>query len=154
MNTATENIITAVEKYATPLLADMGLELVEVQYRTEGHGWVLRLFIDREGGVTVDDCAAVSREISAWLDVEDLIEHAYHLEVSSPGLERPLNKIGDFERFAGRRARIKLREPLEGRKVFVGTIGEADGGGVVLETEAGPVRLEFDAMAKARLTLD
>ncbi len=89
---ATDRLVTAIAAFAEPLLADMGLELVEIQYRREGHGWILRFFIDREDGVGIDDCAKASREISARLEVEDLIDHAYTLEVSSPGLERPLKK--------------------------------------------------------------
>ncbi|HER62937.1 MAG TPA: ribosome maturation factor RimP, partial [Desulfobacteraceae bacterium] len=111
------------------------------------------LYIDREEGVTIDDCAAVSREISTWLDVEDLIEHAYHLEVSSPGLERPLKKMKDFERFASRKARIKIREPLNEQKVFIGIIDRVDEEKVVLDVDGKPVSLLFDNIAKARLVL-
>ncbi len=89
---ASDRLQAAIQGFAEPLLADMGLELVEIQYRREGHGWVLRFFIDREGGVTIDDCAAASREIGARIEVEDLIDHAYTLEVSSPGLERLLKR--------------------------------------------------------------
>jgi ribosome maturation factor RimP len=105
------------------LLADMGMELVEIQYRREGHGWVLRLF-HRQGRAASPLMIAlqVSREISAYLEVEDLINHAYHLEVSSPGLERPLRKREDFSRFAERLARIKLREPINGQRVLIGTL--------------------------------
>ena len=130
------------------------MELVEVQFRREGHGWVLRLFIDKEGGVTIDDCADVSREISAYLEVEDLIAHAYHLEVSSPGLERPLKKKTDFVRFAERLVRIKLREPLEnGQKVLVGTLRGLDEDAILLELETETVRIDLDKISKARLTL-
>ncbi|WP_457574081.1 ribosome maturation factor RimP [Desulfolithobacter sp.] len=153
MESENNPIIQDIEAYATPLLRDMGLELVEVQYRREGHGWVVRLFIDREGGVTIDDCASVSRQLSAWLDVEDLISHAYNLEVSSPGLERPLKKREDFIRFAGRKARVKLQEPLDGRRVFTGIIDRVEEDGVVLLLDEGPVTLAFDAMARARLSL-
>jgi len=118
-----DRIITAVESFARPVLDDMGLEMVEVQFRRESGGWLLRLFIDREDGVNVDDCALVSRQISAYLEVEDLIEHAYNLEVSSPGLERPLKKKEDFVRFTGRKARIKLKEPIDGQRVFFGQLG-------------------------------
>ena len=126
MSNGTEQVVAAIEEYAVSVLDSMGIELVELQFRPEGHGWVLRLYIDREEGLTIDDCAAVSREISTWLDVEELIEHAFHLEVSSPGLERPLKKVKDFERFSGRKARVKLREPLNEQKVFIGTIDEVE----------------------------
>jgi len=100
-----DHVIDKVRDFAEGLLPTMGLELVDVQFRREGHGWVLRLFIDREEGVTVDHCADVSREIGQFLDVEDLIGHPYHLEVSSPGLERPLKSMRDFQRFVGKKAK-------------------------------------------------
>lgn len=153
MNSRTEGIIAAIEEHAGRLLEDMGLELVEVQFRREGRGWVLRLFIDSEDGVTIDDCAGVSREISAWLDVEDLIDHPYNLEVSSPGLERPLKKPGDYERFSGRKARIKLREPRDGRRVFTGILGEVRDGGATLIVDDRPVYFPFEEIAGARLAI-
>lgn len=145
--------MAAIEEYALAVLEKMGMELFEVQFRREGHGWVVRLYIDREEGVTLDDCAAVSREIATWLEVEDLIEHAYHLEVSSPGLERPLRKMKDFVRFAGRKAKVKLREPLNEQKVFIGIIDQVDEKTVVLVVDEKPVSLLFDNIAKARLVL-
>ncbi len=153
MSIGAEKVVSTIEEYASSVLASMGLELVEVQFRREGHGWVLRLYIDREGGLGLDDCAAVSREISTWLDVEELIEHAFHLEVSSPGLERPLKKLKEFERFIGRKARIKLREPLNEQRVFIGTIDQVDEEKVVLVVDEKPVSLLFDNIAKARLVL-
>lgn len=153
MSNGTEQVVAAIEEYAVSVLDSMGIELVELQFRPEGHGWVLRLYIDREEGLTIDDCAAVSREISTWLDVEELIEHAFHLEVSSPGLERPLKKVKDFERFSGRKARVKLREPLNEQKVFIGTIDEVDEEKVVLIVDEKPVSLMFENITKARLIL-
>lgn len=153
MARGTEQVVAAIEEYAVPVLESMGIELVEIQFRREGHGWVLRLYIDKEGGVTLDDCASVSRELSTWLDVEDLIEQAYHLEVSSPGLERPLKKLKDFKRFSGRTAKVKLREQVDGQKVFIGTIGEADEEKIILVVDDKPMTLLFDNIAKARLVL-
>ena len=154
MSGGEDRIVAAIEKYAESVLESLGLELVEVQFRREGHGWVLRLYIDKEGGVTVDDCATVSREMSAWLDVEELVEYAYHLEVSSPGLERPLKKERDYKRFAGRMARIKLREPINEQKVFIGTIEDVDEEKVILLADGKPVNCVFDNIAKARLILE
>ena len=131
----------------------MGLELVEVQFRQESGGWILRLFIDREGGINVDDCASVSRQISAYLEVEELIEHAYNLEVSSPGLERPLKKIDDFVRFAGRKARIKLKEPIDGQRVFFGLLGPVHGNKLTLDVDDRQMEIDLDAVARARLSL-
>jgi ribosome maturation factor RimP len=149
----TEKVLAAIEQYAEPLLRDLGIELVEVQFRREGHGWVLRLFIDREQGVTLDDCAAVSRAISTWLDVEDLIEHAYQLEVSSPGLERPLKRIEDFQRFVGRQAKVKLKEPRDEQNVFIGTLEQVAGEEVILLVDGRQVAIPFAEIARARLTL-
>ncbi len=129
------------------------MELVEIQFRREMHGWVLRFFIDKEGGVGVDDCAKVSREISAYLEVEDLIGHAYHLEVSSPGLERPLKKKEDYNRFIDRRVRIKLRQPVGEQRVLIGTLCGLEGDTVVLALEEEKVYIDMENISKARLTL-
>lgn len=153
MSNGTEHIIAAIEEYADPVLGDLGLELVEVQFRREGHGWVLRIYIDKEQGVNLDDCAQASREISTWLDVEEVIEQSFHLEVSSPGLERPLKKPADFERFAGRKARIKLREPREDRFVFTGILESIQDNEVTLIVDDKPVRIALGEIARARLTL-
>ena len=154
MAMSTDKVLTAIEQYAEPLLRDMGLELVEAQFRREGHGWVVRLFIDSEPGISLDDCAAVSRAIGTWLDVEDLIEHAFHLEVSSPGLERPLKKIEDFQRFVGRKARVKLKEDRQGQLVFTGTLEQVAGEQVSMLTDDGKqVAFLFEEIARARLAL-
>ncbi len=150
---AADRLLVAIQKFAEPLLASMELELVEVQFRREGHGWVLRFFIDKEGGVSIDDCANASREISAYLEVEDLIDHAYHLEVSSPGLERPLKKKEDFVRFAGRLARIKLQEPLDGQRVLIGNLCGLEGECLMMELEGKKVFLDMSNIVRARLTL-
>ena len=147
-----DHVIDKVRAFAEALLPTMGLELVDVQFRREGHGWVLRLFIDREEGVTVDHCADVSREIGQFLDVEDLIDHAYHLEVSSPGLERPLKTVRDFQRFCGSKAKIRLHESLGDRKVFIGILSEATDEAIRLDLEDGSsIRLTFDQISRARL---
>lgn len=153
MSNGTEGIITAIEAYAEPVLGDLGLELVKIQYRQESHGWVLRLFIDREDGVTIDDCATVSRAISTWLEVEDLIEQAYHLEVSSPGLERPLKTVEDFKRFAGRKARVKIKEPRGDQRVFTGILESVQENEIILIADGNPVHITFDEIARARLAI-
>jgi ribosome maturation factor RimP len=109
-----ETVTKKVEALAIPVLEEIGLELVEVQFRREQSGWVLRLVIDKQEGVSLDDCAAVSREIGQLLDIEDFIDQAYNLEVSSPGLNRPLKSMADFQRFIGRKAKIKTIEPISG----------------------------------------
>ncbi len=151
---ATEQIIEAVEEFASPVLNDKGLELVEVQFRRES-GWILRLFIDREGGVTLDDCASVSREISSYLEVEELIPHAYKLEVSSPGVERPLKRLEDFVRFSGRKARIKVKEPINGQRVFIGMLDavDEDKKSIMLTVDGEQMNIDLETVARARLSL-
>jgi ribosome maturation factor RimP len=148
-------IVQKVRTFAEELLPSMGLELFDVQFRREGHGWVLRLFIDREDGVSLDDCSMVSREISDYLDVEDIIEQSYHLEVSSPGLERPLRNLDEFKRFCGKNARIKLRESLGGQRVFVGKIFQVhDDRRIELILENGdPITFSYDQVSTARLSM-
>ena len=149
-----EYVTERVRDYVESFLPSMDLELVEIQYRRENNGWVLRLYIDGPGGVSIDHCAAVSRELNTFLEVEDFIEHAYTLEVSSPGLERPLRSGADFKRFAGKKARIKLRHPMDDQKVFIGIIGESDDKEVELLIEDGTAkRFLMDNINKARLSL-
>ncbi len=98
------------------------IELVDLEWRRERRGWVLRIFIDKPGGVTVEDCAKISGLVGDILDKEDIIHHSYVLEVSSPGIERPLVKKEDYERFRGEKAKITLKTPVSGRKNFTGII--------------------------------
>lgn len=147
-------VVGKIEEYVKDLLASKGMELVDLQFRNEGHGWILRLFIDVEGGVTLDHCSVVSREVGHYLDVEDVIEQAYHLEVSSPGLERPLKSLKDFERFLGSKARIKLHEALNGEKTFEGIIQSVDGNEISLSVDGKTiVQCRFDQLNKARLSI-
>ena len=139
---------------AEELLPSMGLELVEIQFRREQHGWVLRVFIDAEEGVTLDDCSRVSREIGDFLDVEDIIEHAYNLEVSSPGLERKLLKTEDFVRFAGNKAKIKFHQHKKKKKTYVGEIVNVEEDEILLASEDGKeLRFTFEMLSAARLAL-
>jgi ribosome maturation factor RimP len=151
-----------------PYVRDAGFELIEVTFGRESTGWVLRLFIDvpaevaSAGGemktVSHDDCARVSRDVSAALDVADSIPHAYQLEVSSPGLDRPLRREGDFARFAGQNARVRLSEEggqqEGGRRNFSGTIRSAKDGRVEIECDGRSYLLPIEAIAKANLVPD
>jgi ribosome maturation factor RimP len=107
------DLIGKVEFLVSPLFEEMNLELVDLEYRREPQGWVLRFFLDKEGGITLDDCAVASRQISSLLDVEDAIPTAYNLEVSSPGLDRPLKKRADFERFTDHLVKIKTIDAID-----------------------------------------
>lgn len=149
-----EAVIERVREYAESLLPTMGLELYDVQFRREGHGWVLRLIVDKEGGVTLDDCSRVSRETGDFLDVEDLIDHAYHLEVSSPGLERPLRSLEECRRHLGKKARFKLVEEIQSQRVIVGDLERVEDDELSVVSEEGTIyRILWSNIAKARLTL-
>jgi ribosome maturation factor RimP len=137
-----------------PILQEMDLELVDVLYRRERSGWVLRLVIDREDGVSLDDCAAVSREVSHLLDIEDILEQAYNLEVSSPGLDRPLKSVNDFKRFAGRKAKVTTKEPIGGNQVFIGRINKVEDELITMEVDQQELSIPFSEVAKARLEVE
>ena len=148
-------IIGRVQEIAGRVTASEGLELVEVELRGAGNNQVLRLFIDKPGGVTLADCENVSHQVGTILDVEDVIAAHYTLEVSSPGLDRKLLKPADYERFRGRKARVKLRHPKEGRSNFVGRLAELEQGEVSLEVEGGAkVRFPLEEVVTARLVVE
>lgn len=146
-----ERIAAAVTDLIKPVLDDLGYELVEVQFRREAHGQVLRVVIFRPEGIGVDDCARVSREVSHLLDVEELIEQAFHLEVSSPGLDRPLKTSRDFLRYSGSRVHVLL---ADGTGEVTGMIAGADAEQVVLEMVAGRREIPLALVKKAKLVID
>src|SRR5215210_3861646 len=135
-------IVEQVRAVATRVAEGLGLSIFDVQFRREAPGMVLRVQIDRPGpaataeeSVSVEDCAKVSRDLSAILDVEDIVPLAYTLEVSSPGLDRPLRRGDDYRRFAGRRAKIVMREAVDGQTYFKGRLGGVDDGAVIIEED-------------------
>ena len=147
-----EQIVSQLREILLPTLDSFGLELVDLEYRLENRGWVLRLFIDKGGGVTVEDCQSVSQHVGDVLDVEDLIEHGYRLEVSSPGLDRPLTREGDFLRFAGNRARISTRDPISNQRNFQGRIlGVEDHRVLFEEDQGGKMSIPYQEISRARL---
>jgi ribosome maturation factor RimP len=128
------------------------MELVHLEMKREGGGRFLRLFIDREGGVSVEDCARVSRRLSARMDMENPIEEPYRLEVSSPGLDRPLYTERDYARFAGHQVRVSTYAPLEGRRNFVGClVGIVDGAVRIALPDGSQVDIPLETIARARL---
>lgn len=137
-----------------PSITALGFELVAVELVGSGSDRILRVYIDHPAGITVDNCADVSRQVSAVLDVEDPIPGAYVLEVSSPGLDRPLVKAGDFERFTGSLVKVKTREAVLGRKNFTGLLSEAAGDNVVVEVDGEPYEISLANIDKARLVPD
>jgi len=133
----------------------MGFELVRVQYGSGSGHPTLQIMVERQDRrpMAVEDCADISRQISALLDVEDLIEGAYALEISSPGIDRPLVRPDDYRRFAGFEARLELSQPLDGRRRFRGRIGELADGRVRIIEGAGEYRLPLEQINKAKLVL-
>ncbi len=155
-----QTLIEQLSAVIVPILESMSMELVDLEYKHEGRDWFLRIFIDKDGGVNLDDCAVASREIGAVLEVEDIVRTAYRLEVSSPGIDRPLKKVADFERFAGSLVKVKTFESLDpdqrgnARKTFVGTLVGIEDGLVRIEQsdkKGGVVELPLAAIAKANL---
>ena len=138
-----------------PAIADLGLELVGIEFSPNAGGSLLRVYIDEaERGVTIDDCERASREISALLDVNDPVAGRYTLEVSSPGLERPLFTPGHFERFRGEQVKISVNLPLDGRRRFQGRIDAVDDERVTIDQDGKPVAIAHANIAKARLVPD
>jgi ribosome maturation factor RimP len=138
-----------------PAIADLGLELVGIEFSPNSGGSLLRVYIDEpERGVTIDDCERASREISALLDVNDPVAGRYTLEVSSPGLERPLFTPAQFERYAGEQVKINVNLPLDGRRRFQGRIAAVDADRVTIEQDGKPVEIAHANIAKARLVPD
>ena len=136
-----------------PSINNLGYELVGVEYVASGKHSILRLYIDSEEGIAVDDCEVVSRQVSAIMDVEDPISGQYSLEVSSPGIERPLFSVAHYQRFLGHDVRLRTFRPIDGRRNFTGAIGSVSetSNSLELVTELGPVALEIDLIEKANL---
>ncbi len=151
MSAYTEKVVGIVEGLVTPILESEGLELVDIEFQRETRGWVLRIYIDKEGGVTLNDCTVVSQQLSAVLDVEDPIDTPYTLEVSSPGLTRPLKKMKDYERYKGRLVRIKTYQKIEGQKEFKGKLLGLEEDIVSLEIEGKIMSIPLKDIAKANL---
>ena len=155
-----EDICERVRSVSLPILDSMRLELVDIEYKRSGRDAILRLFIDKEGGVTLDDCGAFSSELSAVLDVEDFIPCEYNLEVSSPGLDRPLKSAVDYERFKGRLVKVRTYEPFQDdagnkRKTFLGYLeGLRDGNVVMKLTEGQTASIPLERVAKANLDFE
>lgn len=148
------SVVESVEGLIDPILKEIRLELVDVEYKKEGQNWVLRIYIDKEGGVTIDDCSKASRQIEDLIDVEEVVPTSYTLEVSSPGLDRPLRKEKDFLRFQGKRAHVTTYAPIQQQKNFKGIIRGFQNETLTLETDQGQVEIPINQMAKARLEVE
>ena len=143
-----------VKAVADSILTSEDMELVEVEYRREPVGWVLRLTIDKKGGVTLDDCTRISQEMGRSLDIEDLISNPYHLEISSPGLDRPLKNERDFIRFSERSIRVKTIDPIGKQKSFKGKLRKCLEGRIEMETDMGIVEIPLSNIARANLEVE
>lgn len=147
-------IIERVYKILTPILEEEGMECVEIEYRRESGGWVLRLYLDKEGGVTLDDCTRVSQQVGRVLDVEDIIENPYRLEVSSPGLTRPLKTERDFIRYQNRLIKVSTTEPIGNQRHFKGRLLRMVDGGIDLQVNENTFHIPLQSISKARLELE
>ncbi|MCE4048274.1 MULTISPECIES: ribosome maturation factor RimP [Bacillaceae] len=146
-----------VEEMVNPILEDLNLELVDIEYVKEGPNYFLRVFIDKDNGVDIDECAAVSEKLSEKLDELDPIPENYFLEVSSPGAERPLKKDKDFQKAIGKNVHIKTYEPIDNEKTFEGILTGFDGNVVTVEvkikTRKKTIEIPYEKVAKARLAV-
>lgn len=145
------SVIGQVWELADPLCRAEGVELVYVEYQREHGGLTLRLYLDKPGGITLDDCTNISRQLGDILDVGLESQPPYRLEVSSPGQQRPLGKLSDFERFKGCRAKVRTNRPLNGQKNFSGTLDGVSGSGVQLILNSGPITIALADIVKAHL---
>jgi ribosome maturation factor RimP len=149
-----QEVVDRVRALVEPILLSEGMELVDIQYRREARGWVLRLFVDKEGGVTLDDCSHVSQEVGRSLDVEDFISIPYNLEVSSPGLNRDLKTEKDFIRYRNRLVSVKTFEPVEKRRHFKGRLLGVFDNQVEMEIDKEIIHIPLSNVAKAHLEIE
>lgn len=154
MHKAARQVLSVAEPLIEALVTDEGCELVDVTYQREPQGWVLRVYIDRPGGVTIADCQGISRQLGSMFEARDVMRHAYNLEVSSPGLNRPLKKAADFERFAGRQVRVKTKAAVQGRRNFLGKLLGCTDDLVHVEVDGISVRLPLDSIGRANIEYD
>ena len=152
-----KKVTEIVEEMAAPILEELNLELVEVEYVKEGRNWFLRVYIDKDGGVDIEECGLVSEKLSEQLDEKDPISNNYFLEVSSPGAERPLKKDRDYIKAIGKNVHVKTYEPIDNEKEFEGILRDFDGSQVTLEikikTRKKELVIPYDKIAKARLAV-
>ena len=148
--------LTRVWQLAAPLAEGEGMEIVDIDFRHEGSrgGRVLRLYLDKEGGPNMDDLSRVSRQLSELLDAQDTIEGAYTLEVSSPGINRPLKKPAHFARFVGKRIRVRTWDLVDGRRSFLGILGQVVEDSVILTQEGKRYQIPFSMIEKSNYEHD
>jgi ribosome maturation factor RimP len=148
-------ILERVRELAEPIIKELNLDLVGIEYLPQRGRGIVRITIDKDnGGVTLDDCTKVNREVGYILEIKDLFFHPYQLEVSSPGLERPLKTLGDFEKFLGRKVSLKTSDLLNGKKIFKGTLKQVQNGTVLLEMDGGLWEIPFGLVRHAKLVYE
>jgi len=149
-----KEIVKRVRTMIDPILFQEGLELTDIEYRRESKGWVLRLYLDKEGGVTLDDCTRVSHEVGRNLDIEDFIQAPYTLEVSSPGLTRSLKTEKDFIKYCFHWVKVKTFDPIENRRSFKGRLLGVSENKIEIESDGGIFQIPLNNVAKANLEMD
>jgi ribosome maturation factor RimP len=147
-------MLEQIEELVSPALAQLGYELIEREYVQDGGHWVLRLFIDKSDGITVGDCAQASRGIQDLIEVEGLIPDNYRLEISSPGIERPIRRRVDFEKLSGSTVKLKTLNPVDGRSNYRGTLEGLDGDEIVMAVDGIRYRVPYKELARARVIPD
>lgn len=148
-----EDVVSRVSEIAVPLCDSDGLELVYIEYQREPQGITLRIYIDKPGGISLQDCSHVTRQLRDLLDIHLNVPDNYRLEVSSPGLNRPLGKLSDFDRFKGQKAKIKIRQPIDGQKKFTGILAGVVQETVAIELSDRIVEIPYQDITRARLII-
>ena len=144
-----ETVAERVWEIAEPLIVEEGMEMVDVEFRREPHGMVLRLYLDREGGVGLDDLSRVSRQVGDLLDAHNAVPGSYTLEVSSPGINRRLRRAEHFKRYVGQKIRVRTLAPLDGRRVFVGPLTAVEADAITVDQDGTPCAIRFTEIAQA-----
>ncbi len=151
MGGSVESLVTELVR---PIVDRYKLELVDVEYNKEGPDWILRVLIDKDGGIALEDCQQISREVSTQLDIEDPISQSYLLEVSSPGIDRPLKSRRDFERYSGKKVNLSTYAPIDGEKEFSGKLLGIKHDNVRLMIDGKNILIPYSKVAQTRLAID
>jgi ribosome maturation factor RimP len=149
-----EKVTDRVTALVEPVIEEMGFELVDVEFLTDRGRKVLRIYVDAEGGITLDECVEVSREIGTLIDLEDMVPDQYVLEVSSPGLDRPLKKEKDFAAAVGRRVKVKMKKPVGRRRNFTGILESFENSVIILQVDNRNVSLPLKEVERARVVYE
>ncbi len=149
-----ERVTGRVTALVEPVIEEMGFELVDVEFLTDRGRKVLRIYVDAEGGITLDECVEVSREVGTLIDLEDVVSDQYVLEVSSPGLDRPLKKEKDFAAAVGRKVKVKMKKPVEQRRNFTGILESFENDVIALQFDNHIVDLPLKEVERARIVYE